>query len=394
MRILYHHRTASRDGQAVHIDEMVEALVGLGHEIRIVGPSIDGRAPVGSKVGWIHWLKSSFPKSIYELLELSYSSVALARLAHEIYQFRPHVIYERYNLFLLSGVIAKRWFRVPLLLEVNGPVALERSRFGGLALTRLAQWSEHTAWRGADRVLPVTHVLADHIVASGVGPDRIAVIANAINEAHFVAAPSQDVAKAKLGMSGKLILGFTGFIREWHGVDRVMQWMALPHVASATHLLVVGDGPAKQKLEQLARALGLTHRVTFAGLIERERIPEYLAAFDIALQPAVVPYASPLKIFEYLVLGKAIVAPRQPNIQEILVDGQNAILFDPDDPKGLDAALDLLTGNDRLRADLGMNAAKTIGERGFTWRENAVRVTKMCEQIVASRGILDERLDH
>lgn len=108
-----------------------------------------------------------------------------------------------------------------------------------------------------------------------------------------------------------------------------------------------------------------------------------MAAFDIALQPAVVDYASPLKLFEYLALGKAIVAPRQPNLQEVLADGQNALLFDPTDPQALALALDRLAGDPALRATLATAALATIREKRLTWRENARRVSELCRAQVA-----------
>jgi len=391
MRILYHHRTASGDGQAVHIEEMIAALRSQGHDVRVVSPGNGDNHRMGGKIGWAHWLKSSLPKSCYELLELSYSIVTFARLARAIRAFRPQVIYERYNLFLMGGLLAKRWFGVPLVLEVNAPVALERSSFGGLALQRLARWSERAVWNGADRVLPVTEVLAQDIVATGVARSRITVIANGVNEAHFAGAPTAEAAKTRLGLSGRIVLGFTGFIRDWHSVDRVIRWMASPGVRPSVHLLVVGDGPARPALERLAVEQKLKERVTFVGVASRERIPEYVAAFDIALQPAVVPYASPLKVFEYLALGKAIVAPRQPNIEEILIDGGNAILFDPGDPHGLSRAIETLVNDDSLRAEVGVRAAKTIRERGFTWTENATRVSRLCESLVTPVAVESQR---
>src|SRR4030095_1532167 len=100
----------------------------------------------------------------------------LARISRTVGQFHPDVIYERYNLFLLSGIMAKRCFRLPLLLEVNSPLLHERSGGDGIALARLAQWAERSAWRGADRVLPVTHVLSKYVLASGVPADRVFVV--------------------------------------------------------------------------------------------------------------------------------------------------------------------------------------------------------------------------
>ena len=385
MKILYHHRTASADGQAVHIDEMVGALRSLGHEVRVVGPARRAEG-MGGSIGWVSRLKSALPKGLYELLELGYSFVALARIARTVGEFRPDVIYERYNLFLLSGLMAKRCFRIPLLLEVNSPLLHERSRGDGIALARLARWAERSAWRGADRVLPVTHALAKYVFASDVRHERVVVVSNGVNMAHFAKAPKADDAKARLGLTGRVVLGFTGFVREWHGVDKIIRWMAESGSPDNTHLLVVGDGPARPDLERLAGELDVASRVTFTGVVSREDIPDYVAAFDIALQPAVVPYASPLKVFEYLALGKPIVAPKMSNVEEILTDGINAVLFDPERPAELAAALHRIVGNVDLRNRLASGAAKTIQDRQLTWLDCATRVTSVCEGLVEAAG--------
>lgn len=383
MRILYHHRTASRDGQAVHIDEMIEALRSQGHEVRVVAPAAE--AAMGAKAGWVHALRQRLPKAVYELLEAAYSLVAYRRLAREAAAFGPEVIYERYNLFLLAGLMLKRRLGIPLLLEVNAPLAEERGRFGGLALPGFARWTESAVWRGADVVLPVTEVLAGRVAAVGVPRERMVVIPNGINESHFAQAPDTEQAKARLGWQGALVLGFTGFVRDWHGVDRVLHWLARDGTPSNACLLVVGDGPARPQLEALARELALGDRVRFTGVVAREAVPEHVAAFDIALQPAVVDYASPLKLFEYLVLGKAIVAPGQPNIREVLQDGVNAMLFEPDEAGGLERSLDRLASDAGLRTTLGAGARATIARRGLTWSRNAQRVAGIAQALLEGR---------
>lgn len=378
MRILYNHRTASKDGQAVHIEEMIGALRELGHEIRVVGPASAGGG-MGDDATWVHKLKATLPKAIYELLELSYSLLAYRRLARAAREFHADIIYERYNLFLLAGAMLKRRLGIPLLLEVNSPLAEERGRFGGLGLPRLARWAESRAWRDADFVLPVTKVLAGHVAAAGVPAERIAVIPNGINRAHFATAPSTENAKQHLGLAGALVLGFTGFIRDWHGVDRVIRWMATSAAPANAMLMVVGDGPVRADLERLASELHLRDRVRFTGVIDRDRVPEHVAAFDIALQPAVVPYASPLKLFEYLALGKPVIAPRQPNIEEILGDGENALLFDADVADAFERALTQLCADAELRAKLAAAASATIDRLDLTWLGNAKRVTALAK---------------
>lgn len=389
MKILYHHRTASKDGQAVHIEEMIEALRAQGHEVRIVAPTLGAPAEqqgaMGGEVGWVARLKSALPKAVYELLELAYSWVAYRQLMRAAKGWQPDMIYERYNLFLLSGGMARRKLGIPLLLEVNAPLVDERLKHsGGLSLVRLARWAEGWAWREADRVLPVTQVLAGHVKAYGVPDDRLAVLPNGINEAHFVSAPTPEDAKARLGLQGRLVLGFTGFVRDWHGVDRVVRWMATPGAPAHSHLLVVGDGPVRAELEAQARSLGLAQRVTFTGVIDRHRVPEHVAAFDVALQPAVTAYASPLKLMEYLVLGKAIVAPREPNLEEVLTDDLNACLFDSAAPGGFEQALTRLCADVPLRERLAHGARDTITRLDLTWAGNARRVVVLAQACRAS----------
>ena len=384
MKILYHHRTASRDGQSVHIDEMIDALRQLGHQVVVVAPGNHVDQTFGGSVGWVDRVRSLLPKTLYEFMELAYSLVAYRKLAQVIKSTKPDVIYERYNLFLLAGMWAKRRFGLPLLLEVNAPLAEERATYGGLAQPALAHWAQRLVWRGADRVLPVTQVLAAYVERAGVPANRIEVIHNGINIEHFATHFDRHEAKHKLGLDHCLVLGFTGFVRDWHGLNRVLNWMA-DHLEShpSLHLLIVGDGPERPVLEAQARVLGIIDRISFTGVVARVEIPGMVSAFDIALQPAVVDYASPLKLFEYLALGRAIVAPRQPNLEEVLQDGENAILFDAAQPGALEAALSRLATDSALRDHLEQGARQTIDTGGFTWTNNAKRVVDLLAFIIA-----------
>jgi glycosyltransferase involved in cell wall biosynthesis len=269
VRILYHHRTRSKDGQYVHIEEMIGALREQGHEVIIVAPPSAETESFGSDAGAVALLKRYLPKWFYELMELSYSLVAYRRLARAVERHKPDCVYERYNLFLPAGIWLARRYKLPLLLEVNAPILEERTRYDGLSLTRLARWSQAYAWRNADMVLPVTRVLGDIVASYGVAPDRIVVIPNGINGARFDGAPDVEAAKRALALEGSLVLGFTGFVREWHGLDKVIDLIANDPPESRRHLLVVGDGPARVALESQARALGIANRVTFTGIVGR-----------------------------------------------------------------------------------------------------------------------------
>jgi glycosyltransferase involved in cell wall biosynthesis len=386
MRILYHHRIRSKDGQYVHLEEMVHALRAQGHQVEIVGPRHVETEEFGSDAGIVSVLKRWMPGPGYELAELAYSLADYRRLAAAIRRFRPDVIYERYNLYFPSGVWAKRRYNLPLLLEVNAPLFEERSRFGGIALPRLARWSEQVVWRGADVVLPVTQVLADRVSEAGVPAERIQVVPNGINAESFANLPSRSAAQQKLQLDGKLVLGFVGFMREWHGLERVLEFMASSPVRDRLFALFIGDGPARDGLEKRAAALGLSASMRVTGVIPRPELPAMLAAFDVALQPAVVPYASPLKLFEYLALGLPIIAPDTPNIREILSDGENAALFHDGNDESFRECLARVCTDPVLRGCIAEGARATIESQGLTWGRNAERVSALASALVEARA--------
>jgi len=364
MRILYSHRIQSRDGQAVHIEEMVAALREAGHEVRVVGPpsydttGFGGAARLGR-------LRRLLPGGVGELAELAYNLAAIRRLTQAWRAFRPDLVYERYSLFHLAGSWLARRHGALLFLEVNAPLAAEQSQHGGLRLVALAHRCERLIWRSADRVLPVTSVLADLVAAAGVDPARISVIPNAIVPARF---PPQAP------LDGPPLLGFVGFVREWHGLDQVLAAMATDPVP--LELVVVGDGPARPALERQAGALGLGGRVRFLGVVPPEQVPSLVCRFGIALQPRVTAYASPLKVFDYMAAGCAIVAPDQPNIREVLAHEATALLFDPSAPGAMWAAVRRLAADPALRATLGQ-AARAAALARHTWAGNARRVVAL-----------------
>jgi glycosyltransferase involved in cell wall biosynthesis len=383
MKILFHHRIRSKDGQFVHLEELSRALVRLGHEIILIGPAAIEKEEFGSDAGLIDALKKNLPAFVYELLEFAYSIPAFLRLWRAARRHRPDGIYERYNLFFPTGAWVRKVLRLPFLLEVNAPLLQERSRYGGLRLRHLARWSEEYAWRGADFVLPVTRVLADHARRAGVPEERIVVIPNGVDPLRFQSQPDRAQAKRHLGLEGKLVLGFTGFMRDWHRLDRVIDWIANHPGSPPRHLLITGDGPARKSLEQRARERGVSHAVTITGVVGRDEVMRFVTAYDVALQPAVVEYASPLKLFEYLALGCAILAPSTPNIREVLTDGENALLFKPSDDASFSQALERICSDDALRERMSRNARRTIEERQFTWAHNAECVLRLFERLGA-----------
>jgi glycosyltransferase involved in cell wall biosynthesis len=380
MKILYSHRTRSADGQYVHIRELTNALRSRGHDIVMTGP--DGAEENDARslnAADEPKLRKFIPAAVYEFAELAYSVPAYWRLRGVYAREKPDVVYQRYNLFYYPGVWLKLSKDVPLILEVNAPLAEERAAHGGLAMKNFARQCEMEIWKAADMVLPVSEVLAEKVRDAGIDEEKIAVIHNGVTQ-EFLAAHDGNSVRRRYDLEGKLVLGFAGFVRDWHGADRVIRFLAAQKRVDL-HFLLVGDGPARAGLEALAAGLGVLEQVTFTGVVQRVDVADHVAAFDVALQPAVVSYASPLKLFEYMALGVAILAPDQANIREVLTGGNDALLFDPHEPGAFEKSLETLCADEVLRNHLGAAARETLVRKDYTWEGNARRIEDIAARL-------------
>jgi glycosyltransferase involved in cell wall biosynthesis len=381
MRILFHHRIASRDGQSVHLEELMAALKRLGHEIVLVGPAAFAQTDFGGSNSAVDRIKKLIPAWLYEPLEIAYNLKAYSRLRAAVRKHRPDIIYERFSLYLFAGIWVHRRTGLPLMLEVNSPLFEERARNDGLRLHRIGRWAQKYIWRSVDHLFPVTGVLAKIIAAYGVPLARITVVPNGVDPARFHADRDAAVAQG-VGAKPQITLGFTGFIRDWNAVHRLIDFAAAHRDAYDIKVLVVGDGPARIFLEDHARQRGIPERLAITGIVGRDAVTKYVTSFDIAVLPDVTPYSSPLKLFEYMQLGSAIVGPDMENIREILTDGRDALLFAPDVANSLEAALLTLCADSALRARLGAAARETIIRKSLTWTGSAERVVAVAEAIL------------
>jgi glycosyltransferase involved in cell wall biosynthesis len=382
MKILYSHRIQSHDGQGIHVEAIVSALRSEGHDVEVVGPGFYQSGRVGSENSLVSLMRKTLPIWTTELLEVLYSIPSFFKLLSATRRFKPDVIYERYNLFYLSGAWLSRLCNLPFLVEVNSDLANERAKHGELRLKRLAKWCQNYVWRKSNRIFTVTEVLRQDIIARGIEANKILVTPNGINPSDFPETPILD--------KEEITLGFIGFVREWHGLDKVIYGLA-DYKTKVTQyeeshppmrLIVAGDGPAVPALVKLADELGVSDQVSFMGNISREEMPKILANFDIALQPAAVPYASPLKLFEYMASAKAIVAPDQPNIREVIEDGFDGLLFDPSLPSSMWDVICKIASSRDLRIALGKRARMDVLSK-FTWTGNAKRIIEETQSLRA-----------
>lgn len=383
MKILYHHRTRAEDAQGIHIEEIQRAFRELGHDVVEVAMIPRGGAGSGARPSRIARAISAVAKRVpragYELLELAANGPETLKLTREIAAHSPDFVYERYSLHNAAGVLAARRAGVPIVLEVNAPLAEERAKHGGLSFERTAKRVEAAIWRSATAIVTVSGPLKSAIVDAGVDPDRVLVLHNAVRRSLLTERHDGNAVRAKLGIPPTAVVcGFTGWFRPWHGLESLLEAFADSRVhEKGAVLLLVGEGQALGDLMRIANERGIGKSIRFAGAIGRAEIFDYVAAFDLALQPAATAYASPMKIFEYLALGKPVVAAATPAIKEILTHGRDGLLFPEGEWRKMVDRIDELVSDTRLRERLARRAKETIETRGYLWDENARKTIEL-----------------
>jgi glycosyltransferase involved in cell wall biosynthesis len=304
------------------------------------------------------------------------------------------VLHERFNLLALGGAWASRKLRIPLVLEVNADL-LEQREYKGVpeqGLRRLfARWATRLCFHRAARIICISADLQDHLKRTWQVPaEKLAVLPCAADVEAFGCPYDSDRVRGQLGLTTEPVVMWIGGFYPWHDLELLVECMA--HVVRQipnTKLVLVGDGQTRTKLVQQIEHRGLRDAVIMTGAIAHTRVPEVLSIAQVAVVPAAPVAASrggtgsPLKLFEYMAAGKAIVATAINQAAEVVQDGVTGRLVAPQDARQFaDAVLGLL-GNASERARLGQNARRVALER-HSWEA----YTRRLEQIY--RGLLAE----
>lgn len=399
-----------QSGGSVHIRAFVRAMTELGHEVTVVctragspgslEAELQARVHVASLASWNHALAHGIRAGNRLLGRATRNNPDAVRLLHNLKFYKvaaeaarkltPHFIYERYSLWGVTGVrLAKRRL-IPLVLEVNAPLAYEQQHYrAGLTCAPLARWVERTVWRKAQLVFPVSEALCRKIRKVGATQERVHVLPNAVNPRLFRTDLEAGPVRERFKLDGRFVIGFVGTFKRWHGVDLLLVAFQDIHRADpSAHLLLVGDGPLRSLFEEQVQKAGLEHVVTFAGAVPHQDVPRYLAAMDVTVAPYPALedfYYSPLKLFEYMAAGRAVVASRAGQVAEVLVDGVTGLLFEPGDHAGLVQCIRRLRHNAALREELGKRASAACS--GRTWSQNAACVIDRVQSLIGRKGV-------
>jgi Glycosyltransferase len=397
-------------GASVHVRELTSALSQAGHQVILaaqmlnkspwekpaelkvpilqVRPSAATSSTIAAFKNFNEGLaaENSFPG---ELRRILYNQDLLEDLRRRFENSPPDLVYERASLYATAGVSLARLFNVPLVIELNAPLAVEQSAYRATGFGQLAAHAERWTLNQADAVLVVSSELKNHVLHLGVTPEKIHIVPNGVNPALFRPAKADPILRKRLQLNGGPILGFVGGLRPWHGVEilpRLMERLSRRH--DSLRLIVVGEGQLRSSLMETFESMNLSKRVTFTGALAHEEIPAVIRQFDVALAP--YPkldhnfYFSPLKLYEYMACGVPVAAAKAGQIAEVVSHGKTGLLHDPGDLNALVRDCEKLLSNPKLSATLGRAAAAKVA-REFTWARNAERIGVLAKQLIRAK---------
>ena len=241
------------------------------------------------------------------------------------------------------------------------------------------KWLLETA-SGARGLVAISAGVREDLIALGVEAQKVMVEHDAMEPSRFASIPSRDQARAELALpAGVPLVAYTGGLLSWKGVDVLLgAARKLPDVGFAI------AGGMTADVERMCSTAADLVNVRLDGFQPPERVALYLAAADVLVvpnrsQPAISSrYTSPLKVFEAMAVGRAVVASDLPSLRELLTHDRDAWLVRPDDPDALAQGLRRVFDDDALRARL----ATTLHERApaHTWDARAERLLAWFEE--------------
>jgi glycosyltransferase involved in cell wall biosynthesis len=352
------------------VQAVTRALLRAGAWVDMFTRRVGGDVPQGLESVTVHRLPgvSSRDRRRIERSELA-ANDAMARALHEAGPF--DLVYERYSLWSHAAMEYARVSGAVGVLEVNAPLIDEQSTHRALIHRSAAEAVARRAFGAAHVLVAVSQEVADYLEGFQEARGKVHVVPNGVDTERFRVPRRRSTPEE----GGCFKVGFLGGLKPWHGLPVLVEAFARLHQRDPNvRLVVVGDGPERENLMQQLEERGLDGVVHLTGAVAPDEVPDWLATMDVGCAPYAESegfYFSPLKVFEYMAAGLPVVASRCGQLNDLLRNEWNGLLCPPGDVAELEAALDRLRCDARLRWQLG-RAGRAMVERNHSW-DQAVR---------------------
>jgi glycosyltransferase involved in cell wall biosynthesis len=304
------------------------------------------------------------------------------------------IIHERFNLFALGGAWASRKLGIPFVLEINADL-LEQRRFKGIqerGLRRLfAIWATRVCFETAVQIICISPRLKHHLNTKWkVDERKLTVLPIAADVEVFKPNYNSELVRKSLGLTNEPVVMWVGGFYPWHDLSLLLEsFGVILQRRPDARLVLVGDGQTRPSVEDKITKAGIRQAVIMTGAIAHSQVPEMLSVADVAVVPSAAITAgrggtgTPLKLFEYMAAGKAIVATVHDEAAEVIQHGYNGLLVEAGDVREFSEAILRLIDDPEERNRLGQNAREQA-VRQYSWEEYTRKLEEIYFRVVGN----------
>lgn len=344
-----------------------------------------------------------FLKRIPVLGEILYNYKLVIKLGERVGYY--NYIYQRYSGLSFVGAYLSKKNGVSLILEFNSSEVWKIKNWSKqssllrtilvtiykfLILPIIARIEEYNL-KNSTLIVVVSASLKEILMEKGIAEQKIIVNPNGVDpESYNPLIQANSIAK-KYGLENYKVIGFIGSFGQWHGVVEMARAIELfyrlnQNMINEVKSLMIGDGKLLPEAKKIISKSGYQENVIFTGQIHQSEGPKYLAVCDILLSPHIKNpdgskfFGSPTKLFEYMAMGKAIIASKLDQIGEVLEHDNTAYLVEPGNKNQLADAMQLLIADSELRRKLGKNARAEVLKK-YTWQKHVEKILANLDEI-------------
>ncbi|MFN2470690.1 MAG: glycosyltransferase family 4 protein [Gaiellaceae bacterium] len=406
-------------GSVSHVAGVVNALAATGYRVELytatepVGVG-DDVVTVGLELPRTYALP---PDANY----FRFQPALIRQIQRNLASKTPTVLYQRLSLGNFAGVMLSRRRGLPLVIEYNGSEVWTARHWGGptLAYPTLAEQAEAVSLQHAHLVVTVSNALRDKLLERGVAPERIACHPNGVDPTVYNDGKIGQLERAAVlaghGIAADAtVVTFAGSFGHWHGAEVLARAVAMAVDLDRTWLddwhvrfVLVGDGVKAPEVGSILEQARAGRYVAMTGVVTPSEALGYLGASDVLVSPHVPNpdgspfFGSPTKLFEYMAMGKAIVASDLEQIGDVLSPALSidrlplgdpdrsahevAVLATPGSAEELLVGIRYLVERPGWRKVLGQNARARVLAR-YTWRHQTAAVIEGLTRVFPERN--------